>query len=122
MLNNNFKQWRYDMPNSASTAISVSQLSEQDFDNATKNSRMKKKTINIARDVIVNGFSTNEVAKKYDVSPQWVDSACERILKASGFGTVTISFKVPVPIQKDIAKIVSSCVKIYEDSDKGDKA
>lgn len=97
---------------------SVGQLSKQDFDNAVSNTRMKKKTVDIAREVIVDGLSPNEVSKKYNVSVQWVNSSCDRILAATKLDFLTVSFQVPLAIHHDVSKIVDSCVKIYQASEK----
>lgn len=93
------------------------QLSSQDFDKAAKSTRMKAKTIELARKVLVEGISPNEVSKTYDVTVQWVNSSCDRILSASNLDLLTVSFQVPSEIRNEVTKIVDSCVKIYQASE-----
>lgn len=104
------------MQQSCDTPDNVSQLSlsEQDFNKAVNRTKMRSKTVNIAHEVIVRGFNPISVAKKYGVSVQWVNNACDRILVASDLDFIGVTFQIPLEIRYDITNIVDSCVRIYQ--------
>ena len=98
----------------------LNSISESEFNEAVAMTKMQDKTIQMAKEVMVFNKDPSEVAKKYNVSLQWVTATCDRI-SANLTNYREVSFKLPSVIANDIIKIANICIGIYKSLTKGGK-
>lgn len=92
----------------------VGVLSAAEFNIAVSKIKIKDKSHKIAYDVIVDGTTIPNAAKKYNVSVQWVTAVCKRVISRKDDEAVRFSVEVPAPILSQAKQLINGLTTAYQ--------